>query len=199
VEDFRDLPCMQEARERAKAAFHAKFERTLAYQLLSLMRAYDPTRLERLEAACWSFRCAAIRKELKGARARQALSLLGRLERELGEPSWPDEQVAVALDLLREKLQSMASKRGPGRPRDSLGQTFRRNMQIFFSRAVLTEGGWRALSRGELDEILSDLFKLATGRTLAHASYVRMRKREQAADHRLTFATPRTSSDHASV
>lgn len=171
---------MQDEMTRARLAFHEKFQHTLAYQMLSPMSAYQPGRLERLEEACWGFRCAEARKELKGAGADRALLLLGRLKEELREASWLPEHVPVALDTLNDSLQLLASKKRQGRPRDNLGQTFRRNMRIFFRHGVLLKDGCRSLSQQEIDEILNDLFRVAIGRALSLDSYVRMRKREQA-------------------
>ena len=173
---------MQDEMTRARLAFHEKFQHTLAYQMLSPMSRYQQGRLERLEEACWRFRCAVARKELKGTRAERALVLLGRLKEELQEAIWLPEHVPAALDKLQDDLQLLASKRREGRPRDSLGQTFRRNMWIFFSPGVLLKDGCRSLSPPETDEILNDLFKVAIGRTLSLDSYIRMRKREQAKD-----------------
>lgn len=171
---------MQEEMTRVKLAFHEKFQHTLAYQMLSPMSAYQPERLERLEEACWRFRCAVARKDLRGAGAKRALSLLGSLKEELREAIWLPEHVPVALDTLNESLQLLASKKRQGRPRDNLGQTFRRNMRIFFRHGVLLKDAYRSLSQQEIDEILNDLFKVSIGRTLSLDSYVRMRKREQA-------------------
>ncbi len=148
---------MQDEMTRARLAFHEKFQHTLAYQMLSPMSAYQPGRLERLEEACWGFRCAEARKELKGAGADRALLLLGRLKEELREASWLPEHVPVALDTLNDSLQLLASKKRQGRPRDNLGQTFRRNMRIFFRHGVLLKDGCRSLSQQEIDEILNDL------------------------------------------
>ncbi len=84
---------MQEEITRAKLAFHEKFQHTLAYQMLIPMGAYQQGRLERLEEACWNFRCAEARKELKGAGADRAVLLLGRLKEELQEAIWLPEHV----------------------------------------------------------------------------------------------------------
>ena len=182
---------MQEEMTRAKLAFHEKFQHTLAYQMLRPMSAYQPGRLELLEEACWRFRCAVARKDLKGAGAERALSLLGRLRAELREPIWLPEHVPAALDDLNDSLQRLASKKRQGRPRDSLGQTFRRNMRTFFRYGVLLKNGWRSLSQPESDEILNDLFKVAIGRTLSIESYVRMRRREQAEEKKDIAASRR--------
>jgi hypothetical protein len=179
VEKFSELSSMQEGMARAKLDFHEKFQKTIAYQMLSPSR-FQQGRLERLEEACWRFRSAAARKELMGARAERILVHLGRLEDELREAIWLPEQVPAALDTLRNSLEFLASRKRQGRPRDNLGQTFRRNMRIFFRLGVLLKDGFRSLSQPELDEILNDLFKVAIGRTLALDSYVRMRKRELA-------------------
>jgi hypothetical protein len=191
VEKFGGLPSMQEAGARAKATFQAQFRRTQAYELLNPMRAYDHRRLDRLEDACWRFRCAATRKELKGARARRALSLLLRLKRELGEPCWLPEQVPTELDRLQDQLIVLASKKRQGRPRDSIGKLFRRSMRNFFTPMIVLKDGCRSLSQTELDEVLSDLFKVAIGRVISLNSYVRMRKREQAADNKAMSASRR--------
>lgn len=191
METFGELTSMQEDGARAKATFHAQFLRTQAYEWLSPMRAYDGGRLERLEDACWRFRCAATRKELKGPGANRALSLLLRLKRELGEPCWLPEQVPTALDTLQDELQRLASKRPQGRPRDGIGQTFRRNMGLFFSHQVLLKSGYRVLLKSEIDDLLSELSEVATGRPLLFDSYVRMRKRERAAENRVVAALHR--------
>lgn len=131
------------------------------------------------------------RKDLKSARAERALALLARFKEELGEAIWLPEHIPVAIDTLQDSLQLWASKKRQGRPRDNLGQTFRRNMGIFFRLGVLLKDGWRSLSQTELDEILNDLFKVAMGRTLSLDSYVRMRKREQAKERGSIPATGR--------
>lgn len=182
---------MQKERAEAKVAFRAQFQRTRAYRLLSPMSAYQPGRLENLEEACWRFHCAVARKELKGAGAGRALSLLLRLKQELQEPTWLPEHVSVALDTLQDALQHLASTRRQGRPRDNVGRTFRRVMRNFFLHGVLLKSGWRALSQTEIDEILNDLFKVAIGRALSLDSYVRMRKREQAVDNKEISASRR--------
>jgi len=194
LEKFSELSSMQEEITRAKLAFHEKFQDTLAYQMLSPMSAYQPGRLERLEEACWSFRCGVARQDLRGAGAERALSLLGSLKEELRGAIWLPEHVPVALDTLNDSLQLLASKKRQGRPRDNLGQTFRRNMRIFFRHAVLLKDGWRSLSQAEIDEILNDLFKVAIGRTLSLDSYVRMRKREQAEEIKDITANRRRQS-----
>ncbi|MGH7780591.1 MAG: hypothetical protein ACREQR_12270 [Candidatus Binataceae bacterium] len=191
LETFCDLPSMQEERAEAKAAFRAQFQRTQAYQLLSPLRRYQTKRLENLEEACWNFRCAEARKGLKGAGAGRALSLLLNLRRELREPTWLPDHVSVALDTLQDKLQHLASNRPQGRPRDSLGQTFRRNMWVFLWPGVLLKDGYRALSQPKIDEVLNELFKVAIGRALSLDSYVRMRKREQAVENRDISASSR--------
>ena len=167
---------MREEMTRAKLAFHEKFQGTLAYQMLSPMSRFQRGRLELLEEACWRFRSAAARKELMGVRAERILVHLGRLEEELQEAIWLPEHIPAALDTLRDSLEFLASRKRQGRPRDSLGQTFRRNMWIFFSPGVLLKDGWRSLSRPEIDEILNDLFTIAIGRTLSFESFVRMRR-----------------------
>jgi hypothetical protein len=138
---FSKLSSMQEEIARAKLAFHEKFQHTIAYQKLSPMSAYQQGRLERLEEACWRFRSAAARKGLMGSRAERILVHLGRLKEELREAIWLPEHVPAALDTLRDSLEFLASRKRPGRPRDSLGQTFRRNMWVFFSPGVLLEDG----------------------------------------------------------
>lgn len=182
---------MQEEMTRVKLAFHEKFQSTLAYQLLSPMCRFQRGRLELLEEACWRFRCATARKELMGSRAERILVHLRRLEEELREATWLPEHVPAALDSLNDSLQFLASRKRQGRPRDNLGQTFRRNMRIFFRLGVLLKDGWRSLSQPELDEILNDLFTVAIGRTLSLDSYVRMRKREQAEEKRDISASRR--------
>ena len=176
---------------RAKLAFHEKFQGTLAYQMLSPMSRFQRGRLELLEEACWQFRCAAARKELMGSKAERTLVQLRRLEEELREATWLPEHVPAALDSLKDSLQFLASRKRQGRPRDSLGQTFRRNMWIFFSPGVLLKDGWRSLSRLEIDEVLNDLFTVAIGRTLSFESFVRMRKREQAEEKKDLSASRR--------
>jgi hypothetical protein len=191
LEKFSELSSMQEDMKRVKLVFHEKFQSTLAYQMLSPMSAYQPGRLELLEEACWRFRCAATRKELMGSKAERILVHLRRLEEELREATWLPEHVPGALDTLDDSLRLLASRKRQGRPRDNLGQTFRRNMRIFFRLGVLLKDGWRSLSQQELDEILNDLFKVAIGRTLSLNSYVRMRKREQAQEKRYVSANGR--------
>jgi hypothetical protein len=107
--------------------------------------------------------CEVARKDLRGAGAERALLLLARLKEELHDAIWLPEYVPAALDKLQDDLPLSASKRREGRPRDSLGHTFRRNMQIFFSHGVLLKDGWRSLSQPEIDEILNDLFRVAIG------------------------------------
>src|ERR1700691_3397645 len=158
VEKLGELSSMQEEMTRVKLAFHEKFQSTLAYQMLSPMSRFQRGRLELLEEACWQFRCAAARKELMGSKAERTLVQLRRLEEELREATWLPEHVPAALDSLKDSLQFLASRKRQGRPRDSLGQTFRRNMWIFFSPGVLLKDGWRSLSRLEIDEVLNDLF-----------------------------------------
>jgi hypothetical protein len=191
LDKFSELSSMQEKMTRVKLAFHEKFQSTLAYQKLSPMSAYQPRRLELLEEACWRFRCAAARKELMGSKAERILVNLRRLEEELREATWLPEHVPAALDSLNDSLQFLASRKRQGRPRDNLGQTFRRNMTIFFRFGVLDKDGWRSLSQTELDAILNDLFKVAIGRSLSLDSYVRMRKREQAQEKRSISANGR--------
>lgn len=185
---------MQEEAAREKAAFHAQYLRTRVYEFLNSMRPSDPGRLSRLEDACWRFRCAAIRNELKGARARRALSLLLRLKAELQEPAGLPEQIPPALDALQDQLQRLASKRPEGRPRDGLGQAFRRNIEVFLTPFVVRRSGCRSLSREELHEVLSELFMVAIGRALSPDSYIRMRKREKAAAYRAFDAGRREHS-----
>ena len=91
---------MHEEMTHAKLAFHEKFQHTLAYQMLSPMSAYRPGRIELLEEACWRFRCAVARRDLKGAGAERALSLLEHLKEELGEPIWLPEHIPAAPDEL---------------------------------------------------------------------------------------------------
>jgi hypothetical protein len=170
----------QEARKRSRDRFQEQFERTYAYELFSPMREYQLRRFELLKDACWSFRCEETRTQMRGARAGRALSLLGRLKKELGDPTWLSENEAAALDTLLEKLQSLAKRRTKGRRRDNLGQTFRRNMDIFLYPAVLTKQGCRALSRQEADEVLAGLSAVALDRTVSLGSYRRMRDRERA-------------------
>lgn len=191
LERFSKPPSMQEEITRAKLDFHDKFQKTIAYQMLSPMNRYQQGRLERLEEACWRFRSAAARKELMGARAERILVHLERLGEELREAIWLPEHVPPALDTLRDSLEFLASRKRQGRPRDSLGQTFRRNMWIFFSPGVLLKDGWRSLSRLEIDEVLNDLFTVAIGRTLSFESFVRMRKREQAEERKDLSASRR--------
>lgn len=143
-----------DARKRARCRFHEQFERTLAYELFSPMREYQAGRFELLKEACWNFCCEETRTQIRGARARHAVHLLGLLKKELGDPSWLSDNEASALDTLLEKLQSLASSRRKGRRPDNLGQIFRRNMDVFLSRPVLTKQGCRALSRLEADEVL---------------------------------------------
>jgi hypothetical protein len=171
---------IQEARKRARGRFQEQFERTFAYDLFSPMRKYQVGRFELLKDACWNFRCEETRTQMRGARAGRALSLLGRLKKELGDPTWLSENEAVALDTLLEKLQSLAKIRTKGRRRDNLGQTFRRNMGVFLYPAVLTKQGCRALSRQEADEVLAGLSAVALDRTVSLESYRRMRDRERA-------------------
>jgi signal transduction histidine kinase len=104
LEKLSELSSMQEEMARAKQAFHEKFQHTLAYQMLSPMSSYQPGRMELLEEACWGFRCAVARKDLKGAGAERALSLLGRLQDELREAIWLPESVPAALDTLQPKI-----------------------------------------------------------------------------------------------
>jgi hypothetical protein len=171
---------IQEARKRSRYRFEEQFERTFAYELFSPMRKYQLGRFELLKDACWNFRCEETRTQMRGARAGRALSLLGRLKKELGDPTWLSENEAAALDTLLEKLQSLAERRTKGRRRDNLGQTFRRNMGVFLYPAVLTKQGCRALSQQEADEVLAGLSAVALDRTVSLESYRRMRDRERA-------------------
>jgi hypothetical protein len=181
LEKFSELSSIHEEMTRSKLDFHEKFQQTRAYQMLSPMRRYQPGRLEFLEEACWRFRCAAAGKALRGTSAGRALVLLLRLKQELGEPIWLSENVAIAFDTLQDSLQHWASRRRQGRPRDNLGQTFRRLMRTFFRDGVLLKTGWRSLSQPEMDEILNDLFRISIGRALSLDSYIRMRKRRSRA------------------
>jgi hypothetical protein len=182
MDEITEQPTLQEARKRARCRFQEQFERTFAYELFSPMRKYQVGRFELLKDACWNFRCEETRTQMRGARAGRALSLLGRLKKELGDPTWLSENEAVALDTLLEKLQSLAKSKTKGRRRDALGQIFRRNMDVFLSRAVLTKQGCRALSRQEADEVLAGLSAVALDRTVSSESYRRMRNRERAVE-----------------
>ncbi|MGO9685050.1 MAG: hypothetical protein ACLPTZ_21160 [Beijerinckiaceae bacterium] len=96
MEKFSELSSMQEEMTRAKLAFHEKFQHTLAYQMLSPMSVYQTRRLELLKGACWDFRCAVSRKDLIGAGAERALSLLGSLNEELRDAIWLPEHIPAA-------------------------------------------------------------------------------------------------------
>ncbi|HLM79366.1 MAG TPA: hypothetical protein VE957_13785 [Terriglobales bacterium] len=182
MEESSEYLSVKDRWNRARSLFHEQFKRTLVYELLSPMGKSQAARLQRLEEACWDFRRFETRSGLKGARAARALSTLLRFRQELGEPIWLPENVAAALDYIAEDLQVVASAARKGRPRDSLGQAFRRNMEIFLSPAVLTKDGYRTLPQEEMDRILNDLFGVTMGRALSFDSYVRMRKREQAVE-----------------
>src|ERR1700684_3748920 len=140
---------MRQEIARAKLAFHEKLQQTIAYQMFSSIGEHFRGRLQLLEDACWNFQCAEARKELKGSVATKALSLLGRLEGELGEAIWIPDRVAAAIDTLKDSLQPLVLKKRQGRPKDSLGQTFRRNTRIFLSPLIRL----RSLSQSEVDEI----------------------------------------------
>ena len=73
---------IQEARKSARGRFQEQFERTFAYELFIPMRKYQMGRFELLKDACWNFRCEETRTQMRGARARRALSLLERLKKE---------------------------------------------------------------------------------------------------------------------
>src|ERR1700733_7252628 len=113
-----------EARKRARSRFQEQFERTYAYELFSPMRKYQVGRFELLADSCWNFRCEETRTQMRGARAGRALALLGRLKKELGDPTWLSENEAAGLDTLLEKLQSLATNKTKGRRPDNLGQIF---------------------------------------------------------------------------
>jgi hypothetical protein len=152
------------------------------------MRAFDGGRLARLEETCWRLRCTAAREELKGAHGERALLPVLRLKQELGEPGWLPEAVPDALDTLQVELRYLASNRRRGRPRDKIGQTFRRIMQILLRSVLVLEGGCRELAQWEIDELLAELFSVATGRTISVKSYIRMRKRDRAAANKAISA-----------
>ncbi len=178
---------MQVELQGARAVFHEKFQNTRAYVLLTPIEKYQPGRLERLERACWLWRCAATRKALRGPQAKRALSLLARHKWCLREPSWLPEGLPAGLDKLQSDLTILASLGGKDRPRDTLGRSFRRNTGIFFTHGALIGGKYREFTQAEIDELLSELFFLATGRVLSLESYVRMRKRDKAEETQSTF------------
>lgn len=184
-----------EKHRQARAEFHEQFEKTLAYRLLAPMAEYNASRLKRLEEICWEFRRSEARGELKGAPALRALGTLSLLREQTRELIWLTENEMKAIDHVAESLINAASTSKKGRRRDSLGQTFRRIMGIFFLPALPTKDGCRALSREEKDEILCDLFKLTMGRTVSFESFVRMRKRERAAEKEEFLARLQSAPD----
>lgn len=189
---------VQGNRELTKSAFRNRFRATRAYRILSPVAVYQPGRLERLEEACWRFRCAAARKELKSPAARRAFTSLLRLKRILGDPGWLAEPVSDALNRLQGELEFLVSRRRRGRPKDSLGKAFRRTMRVFLqSPVILPECGCRSLSQSEIDELLNELFMVALGRALSLDSYVRMRKRDKAADNGGISSSHRRRADIA--
>jgi hypothetical protein len=187
---------IQEARKRARSRFDDRFDRTFAHNLFSPMSKYHRGRFELLKDSCWSFRCEENRAQMRGARAKRALSLLARLERELGDPTWLSENEAAALDTLEEKLRNLASSRTKGRRRDSLGQAFRRNAWVFLNPGYLTTGGRRALTSEAADAVLSGLYAVAFERKISSESYGQMRRRERATEKRelLKSLRPRRAS-----
>src|SRR5208337_4534000 len=140
--------------------------------LVPVLRA-DAERLNRFEKACWLHHCAAAKNEFKGPPAKRALSHLERLQRALGDAPWLEESVAKSRRELGRELEKLAPRTGRGRPRDSIGRSFLRNMRNFIPWARAFQRTNRSISQEEIDEILCEIFFVVFGRKISFESFTR--------------------------
>jgi hypothetical protein len=163
----------------SRAIFIQKLRANRGYIRLICRQDSDPGRRERFEEFCWRSHCAALRSELKGAKAKRALRHLESLRIAIGNPSWLPQEIVESLDSLQRDLRSLAAKGRQGRPADVVGTWFRRDMHHFvparFSRKTVL-----SISREEIDDILADVLPVICGRTVSEMSITRMRMRDRA-------------------
>ncbi len=160
----------------AREQFLKKCRTNSGYIRFTRIAGFDAERRDRFEESCWRHHCAALRNELKGARAKRALAHLTMFRSALGDQSWLPDQVVSSFDSLQDELRLLASKGRRGHPKDTIGRALRRNMAKFVPAVQRTA---RSLSREEFDEILGDLLGVICGRKVSAASIKRMRARER--------------------
>lgn len=168
---------IQSSHVAAKSDFLRRLRDSKDYQRLAPILGVDVDRLARFEQSCWLHSCAAAKNDFKGPRAKRAQAHLERLRHALGNSPWLEDSVAESLRDLDRELAKLASRTGRGRPRDSIGRSFLRNMQNFIPLAHAHQRTNRSISQDEINEILSGIFQVVFGRKISETSFTRMRIR----------------------
>jgi hypothetical protein len=170
---------IEETRGLRKDDFLRKLRANRGYRRLAEIRKFNERILPLLEKSCWLQHVAAVKSEMRGARAKAALRRLDRFVSSLGGGLWLCDAIVESLDDLRHDLERLASKARRGRPADPVAKLFRRNMKVFVPPADALQRSRRATSQDEIDEILADISAVVFRRRVSVPSFTRMRKRDR--------------------
>jgi hypothetical protein len=170
---------VKEMQVAAKAQLIQKLQASRGYKRLAKIRGVNSHRLSLFEEFCWRNHCAAAEREMRGVRAKRALTKLERFISSIGDVSWLLDTYIGSLDALKRHLERLALKAKHGRPADPIGRLLRRNMHTFVPFSGSFERTRRAASQEDIDEILADICGVVLGRQVAASSFNRMRRRDR--------------------
>jgi hypothetical protein len=113
--------------------------------------------METLEEFCWCCYANAIRLELKGVRAEKVPARLACFDDELRHNCRLSPEIASALSCLREQLETLAPKKGCGRPHNTVGRLIQPNIGVFLPRDLRSRGRGGSFTVEQPDEIVNDI------------------------------------------
>ncbi len=163
----------------AKAQLIQKLQASRGYKRLAKIRGVNSHRLSLFEEFCWRNHCAAAEREMRGVRAKRALTKLERFISSIGNVSWLSDTYVGSLDELKRHLERLALKAKRGRPADPTGKQLREYLEKFVPFSVPFKRTRRAASQEDLNEIFTDICAVVLGRRVTASSFSRMRRRDR--------------------
>ena len=170
---------VEEMQVAAKAQLIQKLQASRGYKRLAKIRGVNSHRLSLFEEFCWRNDCAAAEREMRGVRAKRALTKLERFISSIGDVSWLPDTYVGSLDELKRHLERLALKAKRGRPTDPIGRRLREYLEKFVPFSVPFKRTRRAASQEDLNEIFTDICAVVLGRRVTASSFSRMRRRDR--------------------